>query len=190
MKLKVMIFCLCSVFVLGVLNLKAFTQKKEKEVFTCNALVTTAPASGKTTRFTINIDEYTSDEDNLKYLNLLKTEGQKGLRKVLEKVSIGWIAPRAKTREMLNFARSHDVEGGRVINILKTRHINFMEMYVHTPRSREYDMTYIQLKIDENGEGEGYMFAGTKVEINSENKLVLEQRTTAPIRLQHVKLRK
>jgi len=111
MKHKLTIICLGVVFVFGGLPQDTTAQEKGIEVFTCNALVTASPASGKTTRFTITIDEYTSDEDNLKYLNLLKAEGQEGLREALEEVEVGWIAPRGQTREIINFARSRKVEG-------------------------------------------------------------------------------
>ena len=171
-------------------NVVANIEKQDPEVFTCNALVVAAPGSPATTRLTITIDEYTSYEDTLKYLEILKTEGQAGLRKVMEEAEVGWIVPRGQLREPVNFARSIDVEGGRVINILKTRYLRFLEFALGTPRSRDYDMTFIQLKIDENGEGEGYMFAGTRLFINDENRLVLEQRGTTPVKLTSVKLKK
>jgi len=182
------IFCLCVVFVFGIFVVDALAQ--EKEVFTCNALVTAAPGSPATTRLTITIEEYTSDEDTLKYLEILKADGQAGVRKVLEKIEKGWIVPRGQLREPVNFARSFNVEGGRVINIVKTRYLRFLEFALGTPRSRDYDLTFIQLKIDENGEGEGYMFAGTRLFINDENRLVIEQRGTTPIKLSSVKLKK
>jgi len=166
------------------------TEKEGTEVFTGNALVTTTAAAGSTTRLTITIEEYTSDEDIMKYIDILKTDGPEGLRKVLEKVSMGWIAPTGKVRETLNLARSRPVEGGRLINIIKTRHLRFIEFAMSTPRSREYEFTFIQLKLDEEGNGEGYMFAGTKIEFDSEGKLVLEQRGTAPILIRGVSRRK
>ncbi|MBW1772759.1 MAG: hypothetical protein JRJ82_07695 [Deltaproteobacteria bacterium] len=181
------VFCLCVVFVFGALAIDALAQ--EKEVFTCMALATAAPGSPATTRFTITIDEYSTEEDARKYLELLKTDGQAGLRKVLEKVQVGGIVPRGQLREPINFARSINVEGGRIINIVKTRYLRFMEFALGTPQSRDYDMTFIQLKINEDGEGEGYMFAGTRFFINDENRLVVEQRGTTPIKLSSVKLK-
>ena len=108
-------------------------------------------------------------------------EGQAGLRKALEKVEKGWIAPTGGLRESINVARSRPIEGGRIINIIKTRYLRFVEFAASTPRSREYEFTFIQLKLDEEGKGEGYMFAGTKIEFDKDGKLVLEQRGTAPI---------
>jgi hypothetical protein len=65
-----------------------------------------------------------------------------------------------------------------------------LEFALGTPRSRDYDITFIQLKIDENGKGEGFMFAGTKLKFDENNKLVLEQIGTSSIRLSSVKLKK
>jgi hypothetical protein len=178
--------CLAAVLVLVSLSPEMLAQ--EKEVFTCNALAVSAPGSPATTRLTISIDEYTSDQDRVKYLELLKTDGQAAVRKVMEKVQVGSIIPRGQLREPINFARSHNVEGGRIINIVKTRYLRFLEFAIGTPQSRDYDLTFIQLKIDENGVGEGYMFAGTRFFINEENRLIVEQRGTAPIKLTNVKL--
>ncbi|MFA9453514.1 MAG: hypothetical protein ACERK6_06305 [Candidatus Aminicenantaceae bacterium] len=190
MKTRVMIMCLGLFLIMGTLNLEGVSQGGEKEVFVCNALVTAAPGSPATTRLTITIDGYSSDEDRQKYLEILKTDGQPGLRKALENVEVGWVVPRGQLREPVNFARSNKVEGGRIINIVKTRYLRFLEFALGTPQSRDYDITFIQLKIDENGEGEGYMFAGTRLFINDENRLVLEQRGTTPIKLSSVRLQK
>ena len=182
------VFCLCLVVVFGARANDASAQ--EKEVFTCNAMAASALRSPATTRLTITIDEYSTYEDAQKYLELLRTDGQAGLRKVMEKVQVGGIVPRGQLREPINFARSIKVDGGRIINILKTRYLRFMEFALGTPRSRDYDMTFIQLKINEDGEGEGYMFAGTRFFINDENRLVVEQRGTTAIKLTNVKLQK
>ncbi len=197
MRKRTLIFSLCVLLCLSFLNMcasstdvKTQAEKEGAEVFTGNALVTTTAAAGSTTRLTITINEYTSDEDIMKYIDTLKTDGPEGLRKALEKVQKGWIAPTGKVRETLNLARSRSVEGGRIINIIKTRHLRFIEFARGTPRSREYEFTFIQLKLDEEGNGEGYMFAGTKIEFDKEGKLVLEQRGTAPILIRAVKMRK
>lgn len=190
MRMRTLVFCLCLFFALCSLNVEAQTEKKKPEVFTGNALITTTGAAGSSTRLTITIEEYTSGEDAMKFVNILKTEGPDGLRKVLEKVEKGWIAPTGKVRDSINFARSHTVEGGRIINIVKTRHLRFIEFALSAPRSRDYEFTFIQIKLDKEGKGDGYIFAGTKIEFDSNGKLVLEQRGTAPILIRGVKLKK
>lgn len=194
MKRRALIYSLCMMISVAFLAMCASspgveTQAGENgaEVFTGNAIVTTTAAAGSTTRLTITIDEYTSDEDTMKLIEILKTEGPSGLRKALEKANKGWIAPTGKVRESINFVRSRPVEGGRLINIVKTRYLNFLEFALGAPRSREYEFTFIQLKLDEEGKGEGYMFAGTKIEFDSEGRLVFEQRGTAPILIRAVK---
>lgn len=190
MKVKIIIASLCLIFVWGSVHANAQDQKSKPEVFTGFVLVVGSPASGQTTRFTLAIDEYTSDEDTLKYAAILKDQGQPAFREALEKVTAGYIAPTGQLREPVNVARSHNVEGGRVINIVKTRYLHFLEFALGTPRSRDYDITFIQLKIDDNGKGEGFMFAGTKLMFDENNKLVLEQRGTGAIRISNVTLKK
>jgi hypothetical protein len=160
------------------------------ETFTGHALVTTTRASGATTRLTITIQEFTSDEDVQKYAAILKEQGQAAFRAALEKVTAGWVAPTGQVREPVNIARSHNVEGGRIINIVKTRYLRFLEFAYGTSRSRDYDITFIQLKVDEKGEGSGFMFAGTKLMFDEEGKLVLEQRGTVPIQINMVRSQK
>ncbi len=176
--------------VFGTITLQAQTEKLGPEKFTGNAILMSTAAAGATTRLTFDIQEYTSDEDVVKYLEILKAEGPDGLRKVLEKVRKGYLLPRGKTREPINLVRSRNVEGGRIIFILKTRYLHFLEFAAHTPRSREYNFTVIQLKVDENGEGEGHIFAGAKLEITPENQLSIEQRGTQAILVRSVKLQK
>jgi len=194
MKKGALIYSLCSLLCVGFLTMCTSSPGVETqaggngaEVFTGNAIVSTTVAGGGTTRLTITINEYTSDEDILKFVEILKTEGPSGLRNALEKVSAGWIAPTGRVRETINIARSRPVEGGRLINIVKTRYLNFLEFALGTPRSREYEFSFIQLKLDEEGRGEGYMFAGAKIEFDSEGKLVLEQRGTVPIQIRGVR---
>ena len=174
---------------LGFLHVKAQeAEKKEPEVFTGNALLTTTMAAGASTFLTINIDEYTSDEDTSNYIEILKTKGQEDLRRALEKVQKGWISTPGKVREPLNFVRSRPVEGGgRIIFIVKTRYIKFMEFWLGTPRSRDYDMTVIVLKLDEKGEGEGSIYLGTKLAITPENVLDIEQRGLEPLLVRGLK---
>ncbi len=184
----ILIYASCATGEKGAVELN--TPDGKPEIFSGFVLVVGSPASGTTTRFTLTIQEYTSDEDTLKYATILKDQGQQAFREALEKVEAGWIAPTGQIREPVNVARSHNVEGGRVINIIKTRYLHFLEFALGTPRSRDYDITFIQLKIDENGEGEGFMFAGTKLMFDENNKLVLEQRGTSAIRISGVKLKK
>jgi len=160
------------------------------ETFTGHVMVMGGVASGQTTRFMIKIREYTSDEDTLKYVNILKDQGQPALRAALEKVEVGWIAPTGELQEPVNVARSFNVEGGgRTINIVKTRYLHFLEFALGTSRSRDYDITFIQLNIDEKGVGDGFMFAGTQLKFDENNKLVLEQLGINIVKINGVRLK-
>jgi len=196
MRTKIIVLSICLIFLYGGCSstgggdAELNAQGKPIETFTGHVMVVGGVASGETTRFTIKIREYTSDEDTLKYVNILKEQGQPAFRAALEKVEVGWIAPTGQLQEPLNVARSHNVEGGgRIINIIKTRYLHFLEFALGTTRSRDYDITFIQLKIDENGVGDGFMFAGTKLMFDENNKLVLEQRGTTNIKINGVRLK-
>jgi hypothetical protein len=113
MRTKFTVFSLCLIFLWGAVKTNAQDKKSGPEKFTGRALVVGSPTSGATTWFTLFIQEYTSDEDTLKYVTILKEQGQQAFKKALGKIEVGWIAPTGQTREPVNIARSHDVEGGR-----------------------------------------------------------------------------
>ena len=135
MKKTILICSLCLLFTFGDLNAKE--EKPEPEVFTCSALLTTTMAAGATARLTISIDSYTPKEEIIQYINILKKKGPRELRITLEKVKRGWVARTGRVSEDFSIARTFPLkDGGRLINILKTRSLKFIEFAYHT-RSTE-----------------------------------------------------
>src|SRR3974377_1606619 len=61
-----------------------------KEVFTGTLVGIGGTLGGRSIPFTVEINGATSDEDALKYVEILKTKGQDGLLKAVEKNKLGW----------------------------------------------------------------------------------------------------
>ena len=58
------------------------------------------------------------------------------------------------------------------------------------PRSRDYDMTFIVLDVNEKGEGTGQLALAVKMELEPETKrLVVENYGSEPVRLNQVRRR-
>ena len=162
----------------------------ESEVFTCTAYSTSNPQARSRIKLTINIDEFTSDDEIIEYIGVLNSGGQEKLKLALEKVDKGWIQPRGEVRETFNFARSRPVQDGRFIGIVSSRDFRNVDYGASAKRSREFRYTFIYLKLDEKGEGSGYMFPGTRVQFDPEGHLVLEQIGADAVTLSRVKLKK
>ena len=184
MKIKRVAFVLVlGVLAVAVRSFFAF----EKEVFICTALSTSADQGGSRKELTIQIEEFTSDEEILKYMEILKTGGQDTLKVDIDKADKGSIYSRGETRERFNFARSRPTQKGRLITIISSRDFRIREFGASASRSREFRYTFIYLQLDEKGEGNGYMFPGTKIEFDSKGRLILEQIGADAVALQRVR---
>jgi hypothetical protein len=86
---------------------------------------------GRTLNLNINIDRFTSDQEVQEYITLLKEEGQDALRKRLEKITVGRVAPVATTGTDLSIARVFQTEEGKVIRVMTPRPVPFFEAYRH-----------------------------------------------------------
>lgn len=134
---------------------------------------------------TIRINEYTSDEDLAGYVDLLAAEGQDALERELWNVDIGWIRIGNSLGYPLSIARSIDVEGGRVIRVATDRPIQMYEVR-RGLRSQNYPFGIIELKLDEDGTGEGSLIAAASAKMTDE-ALEIESFGTQPFRLLKMK---
>lgn len=79
-------------------------------------------------------------------------------------------------------------EGGRRIVLALDRYLSFWEV-ANRPRTIDYPFTFVEIRVDKNGEGEGKLSIATKVDFNkSTNAIELETYASEPVRLQQVKV--
>jgi len=158
---------------------------KPKETITCTAIMPTSRGRMASVPMTFYINGYTSDEDVLKYAEILKTGGEEKLRDAIKDLETGYFAPAGKTRTLANVIRTRPNEKGKLISIVTVRPIQFLEAYYGT-RSRDYEFTFVQFNLDENGKGRGTMLVGAKLEFNEKGQLVIEQLGNIPVQLMGV----
>jgi hypothetical protein len=58
---------------------------------------------------------------------------------------------------------------------------------VNQPRTMDYPITIIEIHLDQSDKGEGKILAGTKLFIDKDNNLVLENYGQQPIRFNEIK---
>lgn len=137
---------------------------------------------GATATFvTIRINEYTSDEKVAGFVKLLADQGQDALEDALWDLDIGWIRIGNSLGYPLSIARSFDVDGGRIVRVVTDRPIQMFEV-MRGLRTKDYPFGIIELRLDEEGKGEGRLIAAAQAEIK-DGQLEIESYGTEPFRL-------
>ena len=112
-------------------------EKKKVDNFSAVAMGTGGSVGGKSVGVSIRIKEYTSDEEISRLAVILKESGPEALRRELEKLDVGQIAPTGRIGNAIAVARSHETENGRIVNIVTARTLSFLELY-RSGRSQNY----------------------------------------------------
>jgi hypothetical protein len=147
--------------------------KSKRESYAGVIVGTGGRIGGQTLNLDIHIDKYTSDQEVQEYLVLLKESGQDELRKTLEKVSVGRIAPVGRTGTDLSIARVHQTEEGKVIRLVTPRPVSFFEAY-RSGRSMDYPFTIMEIRLNKEGKGEGSIMGGAQLRFDKDGQLNIE----------------
>jgi hypothetical protein len=134
------------------------------------AVGTGGPVGGKTVSFDIRITGYTTDDEVMKFAQIVKEQGTDGLRRALEKEDKGRISAVGTTGTAIAVARKRQLsDGTTVITIVTARYMPFIELY-HGGRSKDYPFAYLQVKLNEKGEGGGQIMAAAKIRFNKKSE--------------------
>jgi hypothetical protein len=162
----------------------------EREVFTAFAVNMSNVASGaRSGTVEIAIERWSSEAERDRLLSALIEKGPDGLLSALQKTPrAGYIRAPGSLGYDLHYARQVPREdGGRRILIATDRRISFLEAR-NQPRSYDYKFTLLELRLDQNDEGEGKMAWATKITYNKDKKAIeLENYASEPVRLSEVK---
>lgn len=174
------------------------------------AVVFAAPVSGQNTKesftgFAINmnsgpktatvdftIERWSSDADRAALLAILQEEkdsykANDKLLKALQKMpKLGYIRTPQTLAWDLRFARQSPLpDGGRRIVLATDRPIGFREA-ANQGRTMDYPFTIVEVQLDKNDKGVGKILAGTRIFIDKEKNLVLENYGQQPIRFNEI----
>jgi hypothetical protein len=169
-------FLLIFVFLLVVGSVTILAQKKAKQpdltgkmTFTGTVVMT----NGQTPSFTMEIKRVTSDEELRSSLSILKSKGQDGFQKAIEKQDLGYFALDGRIGQTLKFVTETETESGTKIVAVFERWLQPFELRYGT-RSADYPFTYIELFYDNDGKGSGMAIGAARIKVDKKTPNLIE----------------
>jgi hypothetical protein len=131
----------------------------------------------------ITVDRWSTADDTRRLVGAFKEDGDQGLLKELRKLKpLGRIStPDSIGYDLRYAAQTTLASGARRVIIATDRPLGYWET-VNRPRSVNYPFTFIEMRLDASGKGEGKMTVATKVNALGET-LELENYDITPVQL-------
>jgi hypothetical protein len=144
--------------------------------------------SGKSFGCDVFITRWTTDQELQGYVATLRTSGQNGLVKALEKTKdVGRLSPTGFVGAGFRIARYRPTPGGGLHIVMVTnRPIALGELY-HGTRSTNYKFGIVVLDVDKDGKGTGTLAPLCMIKFNKNNELEIEHYGQKPFRLVNVR---
>ena len=136
-----------------------------QEAYSGTAIGTGGAAGGRSIGFDFRITRYTTDEEVQKFAALVKEKGTDALRRALEKEDVGQINVTGRVGNPIAVARKHQVGSETVITLITARIMPFLELY-RSGRTTDYPFGFVQVKLNERGEGGGQIMAAARIRFN------------------------
>lgn len=143
-----------------------------------------------TEQLELTIKRWSTDSERQRLREAI-AKGQDEALKVLQGLQpVGTIRTPDTVAYDLHYAHQIPGEdGGRRIFLATDRPIGFWEAR-NRPRSIDYPFTFIELRLDANGQGEGKLNIATRIISSSDGRYVqLENYTAQPVQLNQVRVR-
>jgi len=141
----------------------------------------------------IVLERLSSDEERATLIAAFVEKGQDGLLKALQKVKprVGFIrTPNSLGYDLQYAFRFVNADGSSRIVISTDRWIGYWEARSQA-RTLDYPFTFIEMRLDKDGSGEGRMAVGTKISRSKDGKTVeLENYGISPVALNNIKISK
>ncbi|MEO5895974.1 MAG: hypothetical protein ABIS06_09760 [Vicinamibacterales bacterium] len=136
---------------------------------------------------TIRITRWTDAGEHEKLMSVLESKGTEGLvRELQDGKSTGSIGTPQELPYELRYARQYPTEGGgRRIILMTDRPMAFAER-LSGGRSRDYPLTWIELRLDANGRGEGSVSLAARLQLLGDI-LGIEDYANQPAKLNEVR---
>ncbi len=169
-------------------------QEQERETFRALARHMGTGPSGQTT-IQITIDRFSSDEEHDHMLEVIMNEDNQTIADELgDMESVGFLrvtgraAARGTGSWQLRYARQVQRGDTRVIRLATNRPIHFAEPLRQPVRTWDSQTTLIELRVDEDGAGDGVLMAGVEFTVDAKNNQVtLSHLSSSPVELANVR---
>jgi hypothetical protein len=139
------------------------------------------------TPITIRITRWTDNDEDEKLMSILRDKGNDAfVRELQEAKSVGSIGTPQQLPYDLRYARQTPTEkGGRRIVLMTDRPMAFAER-TSSSLSKDYPVTWIELRLDDKGRGDGTISIATRLRLLG-NVLGIEDLGNQPAKLNEVK---
>ena len=140
------------------------------------------------TNLDIVVERWSSESERQQLIGSLKKGQDEILDTVRDLRRVGYIRTRDSLGWDLHFAQTSPGEdGGRRLVVATDRPMSFWEI-ANQPRTVDYPFTFIELQLNNDGEGKGTLSIATKVFATNDGRFVqLETYDTQPVQLNEVK---
>ena len=159
------------------------SKKKGGDVFNGKARVTSGAAIADAT-FSIQIDQYTPEQDLKAMEQALKSGGSAAFVQALRKAPVAGHFKTGDKTFPIRWARQVDTPKGRVISVVTDAPVYFVGAGLPGAASREgFDVAVAQMTIDSAGLGEGSMALAAKVKPGGPGGVEIQDYATEPVKL-------
>jgi hypothetical protein len=132
------------------------------EIYSAVAIGTGGSVGGKSIQFDFRVSRYATDAEVDSLAQLLKEKGPDALLRALEKEDVGRINPVGSVGNQIAIARKRVIGKDTVITVVTARVMPFVELY-RGGRTTDYPFGFLQVKLNEKGEGAGQIMAAAKI---------------------------
>jgi hypothetical protein len=169
----------------------ALSGQTQKESFTGFAI--NMNSGPRTATVDITIERWSTDAERDALLAILKEErdpyraNDKLLEALQRMPKAGYIRTPQTLAWDLRYAHQNPLdEGGRRIVVATDRPIGFREAR-NQPRTMDYPFTIVEFRLDKDDKGQGKILAGTRLLIDKNKHLVLENYGQQPVRFNEIR---
>lgn len=130
--------------------------------------------AGRTFGVTIIINEYSTPADQKVLIDAFASKGMEGLTRTVSKMPAkGRIAITGTVGYDVTYIRAFETPTGRKIRLVTDRPITFGEAWTDS-RSREYNLSAVELNLGSDGKGTGTLLPACQLKINKQNEVEIE----------------
>jgi hypothetical protein len=161
-------------------------EKPKRETIQAQAMGQTT-AAGKTFNVTVNIESYSTPEDQKTLMDAFTSGGHAALVKTLSKMkSKGRVAITGTLGYNIAYLRSFETEDGRRIRLVTDRPIHIKEA-MNSGRSKDYDLSAIEINLkNDPKQSDGSLIVAGKFRIDKDQQIQFESYGSGPWRLTNV----
>jgi hypothetical protein len=183
--LSVTIAFMCGLILLSTFEVGA-QDKPKRETIQATAMGQQR-AAGKMFHVTVNIESYSTPEDQKALIDAFNTGGHDLLVKTLSKMPTkGRVAITGTIGYQIAYIRSFSTENGRRIRLVTDRPIQFTEAYVNG-RSKDYDLSALEINLNEDPKkSDGSLIVAGKFKVDKNQQVSFESYGSGPWRLVNI----